>query len=367
MKRKSIVVLAVAVFASSSISLAYAETDPFPGVALGGEVGPHQILNSQGNPADGSAPIECPAGSGRGIVSNATTHETYQVCTKTWRPTADVAADQAFRDAQQAAQAAAEAESKAWNEAHPGQQKCVQWGPIVHANGVSTASGGVCANPVPVSAPSSPLSAGASSSPSSSGSSSSAPADTATVVSTPRTAAPSAASAPSAATVAPDPYPNVAIGAEIPGTRITSAPGLTQTQWEATSAYQSFSCPNGTGRGMGVDMNFTTSPSDDTWFAYCVKQSIETSSTPPSETSTATKASPSPASSDIATIVNTASPNTTERGETATLTLTKNESITVTSISTTVTTPSSPKGVTEQGKDEGIRSSAKKSRWVLAI
>ncbi len=46
------------------------------------------------------------------------------------------------------AQAVAEAASRAWNQANPGLQKCVQWGPIVHANGVSTSSGGVCANPV---------------------------------------------------------------------------------------------------------------------------------------------------------------------------------------------------------------------------
>lgn len=46
------------------------------------------------------------------------------------------------------AQSEAEAESRAWNLANPGLQKCVQWGPIVHANGVSTSSGGVCANPI---------------------------------------------------------------------------------------------------------------------------------------------------------------------------------------------------------------------------
>lgn len=58
--------------------------------------------------------------------------------------------DADFRAAIDAAQAAAEVQSRAWNQANPGQQKCVQWGPIVHANGVSTSSGGVCANPVPL-------------------------------------------------------------------------------------------------------------------------------------------------------------------------------------------------------------------------
>jgi hypothetical protein len=53
-----------------------------------------------------------------------------------------------FYAAQRAAMDGAEEESRAWNAANPGLQKCIQWGPITHANGVSTASGGVCANPV---------------------------------------------------------------------------------------------------------------------------------------------------------------------------------------------------------------------------
>lgn len=69
-----------------------------------------------------------------------------------------------------------------------------------------------------------------------------------------------------------DPFPGVALGSEIPGTRVTSDPGMTQAQWEATSTYLLFSCPTGSGRGMGVDLNFTTDRSDDRWYAYCVKQ-----------------------------------------------------------------------------------------------
>jgi hypothetical protein len=68
-----------------------------------------------------------------------------------------------------------------------------------------------------------------------------------------------------------DPFPGVANGAEIPGTKIRSAAGVTQSQWEATSTYLAFNCPAGSGRGTGVDLNFTTDRSDDTWFAYCVK------------------------------------------------------------------------------------------------
>jgi hypothetical protein len=57
-------------------------------------------------------------------------------------------ADIDFRAAQDLAVSKATLESQAWNAANPGKQKCIQWGPIVHSNGVSTASGGVCANPV---------------------------------------------------------------------------------------------------------------------------------------------------------------------------------------------------------------------------
>lgn len=71
-----------------------------------------------------------------------------------------------------------------------------------------------------------------------------------------------------------DPFPGVAYQAEIPGTRITSAPGLTQSAWEASDAYQGWRathCPAGSGMGIGSDLNFTTDRSDDTWYAYCLK------------------------------------------------------------------------------------------------
>jgi hypothetical protein len=53
----------------------------------------------------------------------------------------------------QVAQDRALEESRAFNAANPGMQRCVQWGPVIHANGVSTSSGGVCANPVEATAP----------------------------------------------------------------------------------------------------------------------------------------------------------------------------------------------------------------------
>lgn len=95
---------------------------------------------------------QCPAGYqySTGISVNATTGVYSTICNAP--PTdSDLLArqqDQDFQSRINAAQAEAEAASRAWNAANPGQQKCVQWGPIVHANGVSTSSGGVCANPV---------------------------------------------------------------------------------------------------------------------------------------------------------------------------------------------------------------------------
>ncbi len=123
---------------------AIAEVDPFPNLALGAEI--------PGTRVDGQIEITCPEGSSRGILADVSAQREYTVCNKSWRPSAEIQADIDFQTAQRDATAAAEAESKAWAEAHPGQQKCIQWGPIVHANGVSTASGGVCANPVPVPA-----------------------------------------------------------------------------------------------------------------------------------------------------------------------------------------------------------------------
>lgn len=95
---------------------------------------------------------QCPVGFqySRGIEVNVTTHEYFTWCNaapnqadlmiRSW--------DEQFRLAQQDAEAVALEVSKAWNEAHPGEQKCVSWGPLKHPSGVGEASGGVCANPV---------------------------------------------------------------------------------------------------------------------------------------------------------------------------------------------------------------------------
>ena len=392
--------------------------------------------------------------------------------------------DADFRSRQDAARALAQSESQAWNAANPGKQKCVQWGPIVHANGVSTASGGVCANPVepgpsttvasqdapsvqapPTTSQSSTGSTGGTSTPSSESSSattstSSSPTNTSSSTnanpsssnsssttpvedfskwgsgtpytkvlkgqlstsdcpsgfqaangviaaigvgtftecwpenawaayrlggsvweqfknsggtydakaeidrrnkvaelkslakSVAQTAAdqtpgiqrcsrwtgygesgqecaytfvkpdpslsPTSSTSPSASETktattsigspetststsssnstatstqisSNDPFPNLKNGEEIPGTRVTSASGLKQSEWEQTSVYKALICPAGSGRAGGVDLNFTVSQSDDRWFAYCVKSFQQSSTSTPvsGETSTA--------------------------------------------------------------------------------
>ena len=443
-------------------------------MADGAEVSQRQTINpSTGNPADGSAPIECPSGSGRSQVANATTREQYLVCVKNWRPTSSVNADREFSEKQEAARAAAQAESQAWNAANPGKQKCVQWGPIVHANGVSTASGGVCANPVEPGASTTVATQEAPSvqAPTSTGTSSggsSTSSDTSTVtnsnsqtsptsvvptedfskwgsgtpytrvlkgqlstsdcpsgfqaangviaaigvgtftecwpenawsayrlggtvweqfknsggtydakaeidrrsrvtelralaksvaqtaadqtpgiqrcsrwtgygesgqecaytfvkpdpsVSSPSSTPPggsetktattstgssktstatssTSGSAPvgSTQTNSNDPFPNLKNGDEIPNTRIISPSGMKQAEWEQSSIYKALTCPAGSGRAGGVDLNFTVSQSDDRWFAYCIKyfqQSTTTSISQGSETTTVGSTSPS--------------------------------------------------------------------------
>jgi hypothetical protein len=71
-----------------------------------------------------------------------------------------------------------------------------------------------------------------------------------------------------------DPFPGVAHMSEIPGTRIWSQPGVSQSTYEATTEYLTWisnGCPAGSGNAGGVDMNFTTDRSDDRYFNYCTK------------------------------------------------------------------------------------------------
>lgn len=86
-----------------------------------------------------------------------------------------------------------------------------------------------------------------------------------------------------------DPFPNVSYQGEVPGTRIWSAPGVTQSTYEATPEYLSWiatGCPAGTGIAVGVDMNFTESRSDDRYFNYCTKTWRPATSSPGGDSST---------------------------------------------------------------------------------
>ncbi len=374
----SIAALILSLFAP----VANADTDPFPGVGYGAEIGSRQLVSSStGNPLDGSPIITCPTGASLGSVAGGGIN--YVVCTKSWRPTAEINADTAFRDAVNAAMSAAESESRAWNTAHPGQQKCVQWGPIVHANGVSTSSGGVCANPVG----SLPSSVDTSTSTPSVDTRTTTPSvDTRTTTPAPTQNSgtggyavvhpdghvcgvivanssdpygnggtmpqeymgcpagsrivfqtrPSSdgnvagvhgqnvvynngvftvvgSDSRTATTIvngvatdssgrrydagsgqALDPLPNLTNGAMVPGTKISSAPGQSQSAWEATSAYRNrASCPIGSGSAIEINLNFTTDRNDDVYSTYCVKNWSGTYSnsvigTPLAESSTAT-------------------------------------------------------------------------------
>lgn len=65
-----------------------------------------------------------------------------------------------------------------------------------------------------------------------------------------------------------------AFASEISGSRITSVPGMPQSQWIESDVYKSFTCPEGSGRSEGVDMNYTTTRADDTFFVYCSTREI---------------------------------------------------------------------------------------------
>ena len=111
--------------------------------------------------------------------------------------------------------------------------------------------------------------------------------------------------------------------------RIQSAPGQSQSAWNATPEYQAFQCPAGTLRGEGVDMNFTTDRGDDYYFAYCFEAPAPapvitptpapTSSPAVSETSTATVQTQSTTTSNTSSNTTVSSGSTTTETTTATM------------------------------------------------
>jgi len=147
--------LAIASIIALSFPLqAVAEVDPFPGVEYQAEIPGTRIESSPGatndewNNSEAMRNHTCREGSGRAIGVDVGSRIRYAYCIKTWRPQAVTDAWDKYRRDLQAAQDAAAAESRRWNEANPGRQRCVQWGPITSPDG-GQSSGGVCANPVP--------------------------------------------------------------------------------------------------------------------------------------------------------------------------------------------------------------------------
>ena len=145
-------------------------TNPFPGIPYDGEIPGYTVEVDCGPGGDNSSSgVDCGIGriswfacpdwsssDGRNGYANdgppGDPHKKVgfakRFCRNSWSPPTTAADDEDFRNRQQLAVAAATLESQVYSAANPGEQKCITWGPIVHANGISTASGGVCANVV---------------------------------------------------------------------------------------------------------------------------------------------------------------------------------------------------------------------------
>jgi hypothetical protein len=164
MKRSFAIVLALAFSLLVPTSAANAwdvqATNPFPGVAFGAAVpGYSKTITCSDTPQvpdecirNGGGQVSCPEWTANDISWNyrpdGSVASLTSWCRNSWTPPTTAADDEDFRNRQNLAIAEATSLSQAWNNEHPGQQKCFQWGPVVHANGISVASGGVCANPV---------------------------------------------------------------------------------------------------------------------------------------------------------------------------------------------------------------------------
>lgn len=134
--------------------------NPFPGTAFGAAVpGLTKIIQCSETPQipddcvrQGGGQVICPEWTANDITwtyrTDGSVASLLSWCRNSWLPPTTQADDEDFRNRQQLAMAAATLESQIWNAAHPGLQKCITWGPIVHANGISTSSGGACANVV---------------------------------------------------------------------------------------------------------------------------------------------------------------------------------------------------------------------------
>jgi hypothetical protein len=157
-----IISLIVALFSPPAVANAWdpQPTNPFPGVAFGSPIpGLSKTITCSDNPQipddcirAGGGQVDCPPWTANDITwayrADGSVSSLTSWCRNSWTPPTTADDDEDFRNRQNIAIAEATAVSQAWANAHPGQQKCVPWGPIVHANGISVSSGGVCANPV---------------------------------------------------------------------------------------------------------------------------------------------------------------------------------------------------------------------------
>ena len=333
--KRLVLISLISIFLSFLMPTASADTDPFPGVANGATIPGTELYGSPGqSQVDFEASPQrqshtCPTGSGRGggvdlaFTSDRSKHRFFVNCVKTWQSSATIDAEAKYRADLAAAQASALAQSLAWNTANPGQQKCFQWGPITSPSG-GTSSGGVCANPVgaaPTTSGSiSETSTGtrSGSSGSSTGSSSSN-SDTGTVSIPPSSGVAEVvevpgqgdcpggndgwrrglevnattgrtvtrcvrietiviATGPNTTTtitrvVGTDPYPNLATGAEIPGTRTLSTSETSWAQFATTSMRSGWACPTiyGPNGDPYAAENNGFDSSAGKWFRVCVK------------------------------------------------------------------------------------------------
>lgn len=156
-KSNSISIAVLTMFALLLPIAAVAETDPFPNVGDRQEIPGTRVSSSPGMTQSQWEATEtlinwraagCPAGSGSAIAVDVSRKIWSNYCLKTWQDPAVTRAWDDYQKMVRDAQEAATNESRAWNEANPGRQKCVQWGPFTDPNG-GQSSGGVCANPVP--------------------------------------------------------------------------------------------------------------------------------------------------------------------------------------------------------------------------
>jgi hypothetical protein len=120
---------------------------------------------------------------------------------------------------------------------------------------------------------------------------------------------------------------------------IQSPRGISQSAWNASDTYKNFQCPDGTGRGEGVDMNYTTDKSDDYYFVTCEPIFIYIPTTPtfsyssPTvlETSTVTTVVTTPVSNTetITPKVDTSTSTSSTTNTVTTSTLTQSQLITL--------------------------------------